>query len=49
MIRDALDRVKWNRTKAARLLKISYRTLLYKIGGYGLTRLPSEDTELFVA
>ena len=49
MIRDALDRVKWNRTKAARLLKISYRTLLYKIGGYGLVRLPAADTERFVA
>ena len=46
VIRDALDRVKWNRVKAAQLLKISYRTLLYKIGGYGLARLPSEDTEL---
>ena len=49
LIRAALDRVKWNRTKAARLLQISYRTLLYKIGGYGLARLPSGDTELFVA
>ncbi len=49
VIRAALDRVKWNRTKAARLLRISYRTLLYKIGGYDLKRLPPEDTERFVA
>ena len=49
VIRDVLDRANWNRTKAARLLKISYRTLLYKIGGYGLARLPAGDTERFVA
>jgi transcriptional regulator with GAF, ATPase, and Fis domain len=49
VIMAALDRVKWNRTKAARLLRVSYRTLLYKIGGYGLARLPAGDTERFVA
>ena len=49
MIRAALDRVQWNRRKAARLLQISYRTLLNKIGGYGLARLPAGDAELFVA
>jgi two-component system response regulator AtoC len=49
VIRAVLERVKWNRTKAARLLQISYRSLLYKIRGYDLARLPSEDTEAFVA
>jgi transcriptional regulator with PAS, ATPase and Fis domain len=49
VIRTTLERVKWNRTKAARLLKISYRTLLKKIGEYGLAGLPSENAEPFVA
>ena len=49
VIRATLERVKWNRTKAARLLKISYRTLLKKIGEYGLAGLPSGNAEPFVA
>jgi transcriptional regulator with GAF, ATPase, and Fis domain len=48
VIRAALDRVNWNRTKAAPLLQISYRTLLNKIGEYGLAK-PSGDAERFVA
>ena len=48
VIRAALDRVKWNRTKAARQLQISYRTLLNKIGGYGLARIAAGD-EVLVA
>lgn len=33
----ALSRTQWNRKAAARLLKVSYRTLLYKIERYRLT------------
>jgi two-component system, NtrC family, response regulator AtoC len=33
-IAGALDRTRWNRKAAARLLKVSYRTLLYKIDQY---------------
>jgi DNA-binding NtrC family response regulator len=32
----ALERTRWNRKAAARLLKVSYRTLLYKISQYNL-------------
>jgi len=34
---DVLDRVSWNRTEAARILKVSYKTLLKKISECGLT------------
>jgi len=33
---EVLDRVRWNRAEAARLLKVSYKTLLNKITEYGL-------------
>ncbi len=33
-IASALDQARWNRKAAARLLKVSYRTLLYKIEQY---------------
>jgi two-component system, NtrC family, response regulator AtoC len=33
-IAAALDQTRWNRKAAARLLKVSYRTLLYKIERY---------------
>jgi two-component system response regulator AtoC len=33
-IAAALDKTRWNRKAAARLLKVSYRTLLYKIDQY---------------
>ncbi len=36
-IREVLDRVNWNRSEAARLLKVSYKTLLSKIHDCGLT------------
>jgi two-component system response regulator AtoC len=36
-ITTALDQAKWNRTVAARLLNVSYRTLLYKIEHYGMS------------
>ncbi len=35
-IHEVLDRVDWNRAKAARLLRISYKALLYKIVQCGL-------------
>ena len=36
LIRRALDATGGNRTRAARLLEISHRALLYKIKEYGL-------------
>jgi two-component system, NtrC family, response regulator AtoC len=33
---DVLNRVRWNRKEAARILKVSYKTLLLKIGEFGL-------------
>jgi len=36
LIRGALQRTNWNRKRAAELLGISYRSLLYKIKEYGL-------------
>jgi two-component system, NtrC family, response regulator AtoC len=38
-ITKALTETNWNRKRAARLLRISYRGLLYKIGRYGITRV----------
>ncbi|MEE9523997.1 MAG: sigma-54 dependent transcriptional regulator [Thermodesulfovibrionales bacterium] len=35
-IRKALDGVRWNKTKAAEILGVSYKTLLTKIKDYGL-------------
>lgn len=39
-IKQALEDTKWNRKRAARLLNISYRGLLYKIRQHSLTREP---------
>jgi two-component system response regulator AtoC len=38
IIRETLDRVRWNRARAATLLGISYKSLLNKIAAYGLDR-----------
>ncbi|MEI7704554.1 MAG: sigma-54 dependent transcriptional regulator [Deltaproteobacteria bacterium] len=38
LIRDALERTQGNRTRAAELLDLSYRALLYKIKEYGIDR-----------
>jgi two-component system, NtrC family, response regulator AtoC len=35
-IKEVLERVRWNRAETARLLKISYKALLYKIRQCGL-------------
>ena len=43
-IAAALEKTGWNRKAAARLLKVSYRTLLYKIEQY---QMSSSDTSLF--
>jgi len=45
-IAAALERTGWNRKAAARLLKVSYRTLLYKIEQYQMT---ASDSSLFPA
>ena len=37
-ISRALDHVGWNRKRAAQLLRISYRALLYKISRHKITR-----------
>ena len=36
VIRRALEQCRWNRVKTAKMLKISYRALLYKIKDMGL-------------
>jgi len=36
VLKEVLDRVRWNRAEASRLLKISYKALLYKITAAGL-------------
>ena len=36
VLKEVLDRVRWNRAEAARILKISYKALLYKIAAAGL-------------
>ncbi len=38
LIREALDRTGGNRSRAAELLELSYRALLYKIKDYGIDR-----------
>jgi two-component system response regulator AtoC len=51
VIAETLERVHWNRAKAARILQISYKALLYKIVDCGLTSPApaSEDTDVLVA
>jgi two-component system, NtrC family, response regulator AtoC len=44
-IKEVLDRVHWNRAKAARLLQISYKALLYKIVQCGLVNQDDRDAE----
>jgi DNA-binding NtrC family response regulator len=41
-IRDALERAQWNRRKAAKALKISYKTLLHKVNRDGVGVRSSE-------
>jgi two-component system response regulator AtoC len=44
-IKEVLDRVHWNRAKAARLLQISYKALLYKIVQCGLVTPEERERE----
>lgn len=44
-IRAALERVHWNRRRAAEALQISYKTLLYRMRKLGLTVEPGEPPE----
>jgi two-component system response regulator AtoC len=44
-IKEVLDRVHWNRAKAARLLQISYKALLYKIVQCGLVNQDDKEPE----
>ena len=44
-IKEVLDRVHWNRAKAARLLQISYKALLYKIVQCGLVVVQDSEKE----
>jgi DNA-binding NtrC family response regulator len=37
---EVLDKVHWNRVAAARMLKVSYKTLLTKINEYGFVSKP---------
>jgi two-component system response regulator AtoC len=43
VMKEALEKVKWNRAEAARLLKISYKAMLYKIRQLGLDDRPERD------
>ena len=43
----ALDQTRWNRKAAARLLKVSYRTLLYKIQHYHMSPPPTYSSSSF--
>jgi two-component system response regulator AtoC len=43
-ITRALAETNWNRKRAARLLNISYRGLLYKIRQHGITRFPGSES-----
>ena len=45
-IREVLERVHWNRAEAARVLGISYKTLLYKIDQCGLARKRSRPGDV---
>jgi two-component system, NtrC family, response regulator AtoC len=44
-IARALEQTNWNRKKAAVLLQISYKALLYKIRQYDLQRVPSNSVQ----
>ena len=43
-VSDTLGRTNWNRKEAARILGISYKTLLAKLRLYGLERSEREES-----
>jgi transcriptional regulator with GAF, ATPase, and Fis domain len=43
-IQEVLADVRWNRVRAARVLKVSYKTLLTKMAAYGLGDPPRRET-----
>ena len=43
-IAQTLEKTRWNRKAAARLLKVSYRTILYKIQQYELSSSGSSSS-----
>jgi two-component system, NtrC family, response regulator AtoC len=43
VIKEVLEKVRWNRAEAARLLKISYKAMLYKIRQVGLDDRPERS------
>ena len=47
-ITKALAETNWNRTRAARLLHISYRSLLYKIQQHGINRVSASRIAPFL-
>lgn len=49
VILQVLEKTEWNRVRAAKLLEISYRALLYKIKNFGLrpTRRPAPRHDRF--
>ena len=44
VIKEVLERVRWNRAEAARILKISYKAMLYKIRQVGLDDRPERGS-----
>jgi len=44
VIKEVLEKVRWNRAEAARLLKISYKAMLYKIRQVGLDDRPDRSS-----
>ena len=44
VIKEVLEKVRWNRAEAARLLKISYKAMLYKIRQAGLDDRPERGS-----
>jgi two-component system response regulator AtoC len=44
VMKEVLEKVRWNRAEAARLLKISYKAMLYKIRQAGLDDRPERGS-----
>jgi two-component system response regulator AtoC len=49
LIEEALVKTRWNRREAAKILRISYRALRYKIQAYGLGNRASNGNRRGVA